>query len=158
METSGVAGGAACAARLRRLDEKAEIVLLEKGPYISFANCGLPYYLSGTVASREALLVQSPEMMKSKFNIDVRINSTATKIDKNTRTVTVQTKDGSTYTETYDKLVISTGSSPVKPPISGIDSARIHTLWNIPDADQVYETLKESRTAAVIGGGLWAWR
>ena len=149
----GVAGGAACAARLRRLDEKAEIVLLEKGPYISFANCGLPYYLSGTVASREALLVQSPEMMKSKFNIDVRINSTATKIDRNTKTVTVQTKDGSTYTESYDKLVMSTGSSPVKPPIPGIDSARIHTLWNIPDADQVYETLKESRTAAVIGGG-----
>lgn len=149
----GVAGGAACAARLRRLDERAEIVILEKGPYISFANCGLPYYLGGTVAGRESLLVQSPEAMKSKFNIDVRINSAATSIDRNTRSVTVQTKDGTTYTETYDKLVMSTGSSPVKPPIPGIDSTRIHTLWNIPDADEVYETLKKSRTAAVIGGG-----
>lgn len=149
----GVAGGAACAARLRRLDEKAEIVLLEKGPYISFANCGLPYYLGGTLAGRDALLVQSPEMMKSKFNIDVRINSTAVSIDRKSKTVTVQTPDGSTYTEDYDKLVMSTGSSPVKPPIPGINSARIHTLWNIPDADQVYETLGKSRTAAVIGGG-----
>ncbi|WP_273236504.1 FAD-dependent oxidoreductase [Mobilibacterium timonense] len=149
----GVAGGAACAARLRRLDERAEIVILEKGPYISFANCGLPYYLGGTVAGRESLLVQSPEGMKSKFNIDVRINSAATSIDRNTRTVTVQTKDGTTYTESYDKLVMSTGSSPVKPPIPGIDSPRIHTLWSIPDADEVYETLKKSRTAAVIGGG-----
>lgn len=149
----GVAGGAACAARLRRLDERAEIVILEKGPYISFANCGLPYYLGGTVAGRESLLVQSPEAMKSKFNIDVRINSAATSIDRNTRSVTVQTKDGTTYTETYDKLVMSTGSSPVKPPIPGIDSTRIHTLWNIPDADEVYGTLKKSRTAAVIGGG-----
>lgn len=149
----GVAGGAACAARLRRLDERAEIVILEKGPYISFANCGLPYYLGGTVAGRESLLVQSPEAMKSKFNIDVRINSAATSIDRNTRSVTVQTKDGCTYTETYDKLVLSTGSSPVRPPIPGIDSPRIHTLWSIPDADEVYETLKKSRTAAVIGGG-----
>ena len=149
----GVAGGAACAARLRRLNEKAEIVLLEKGPYISFANCGLPYYLGGTLAGRDALLVQSPEMMKSKFNIDVRINSTAVSIDRKSKTVTVQTPDGSTYTEDYDKLVMSTGSSPVKPPIPGINSARIHTLWNIPDADQVYETLGKSRTAAVIGGG-----
>ena len=149
----GVAGGAACAARLRRLDERAEIVILEKGPYISFANCGLPYYLGGTVASRESLLVQSPEMMKSKFNIDVRINSAVTGIDRNSRTVMVRNQDGTTYTETYDKLVMSTGSSPVKPPIPGIDSTRIHTLWNIPDADEVYETLKKSRTAAVIGGG-----
>lgn len=149
----GVAGGAACAARLRRLDERAEIVILEKGPYISFANCGLPYYLGGTVADRESLLVQSPEAMKSKFNIDVRINSAVTGIDRNSRTVMVRNQDGTTYTESYDKLVLSTGSSPVKPPIPGIDSTRIHTLWNIPDADEVYETLKKSRTAAVIGGG-----
>ena len=149
----GVAGGAACAARLRRLDERAEIVILEKGPYISFANCGLPYYLGGTVAGRESLLVQSPEAMKSKFNIDVRINSEATAIDRSVKTVTVKAQDGTTYTESYDKLVLSTGSSPVKPPIPGIDSPRIHTLWNIPDADEVYETLKKSRTAAVIGGG-----
>ena len=122
----GVAGGASCAARLRRLDEEMEIVLLERGDNISYANCGLPYRTGGVIQSREALLLLTPEMMKQRFNIDVRIHNEVTAIDRAAKTLTIRHTDtNGTSTESYDTLVIATGSSPVRPPITGIDSDKI---------------------------------
>ena len=150
----GVASGAACAARLRRLDEKAEIVLLERGEYISFANCALPYYLSDTVKSRDSLLVQTPAAMKSKYRIDVRTFHEAMSIDRERKTVSIlDRRSGEAYEESYDKLVIATGASPSRPRLEGVDSPKIHTLWTIPDADALHEAVGSSRSAAVIGGG-----
>ena len=152
----GVAGGASCAARLRRLDENAEIVLFERGEYISYANCGLPYHVGEVIKSRDALLLQTPAAMRAKFNIDVRIKNEVVSIDRENKTVTVKHTDtGETYTENYDTLVISTGSSPLRPPIQGIDSPRIQTLWTVPDTDRIRQFVKERgvKSAAVIGGG-----
>lgn len=149
----GVAGGASCAARLRRLDEEAEIIMFERGPYISYANCGLPYYTGGAIKSRDALLLQSPEGMKEKFNLDVRVMSEVVKINRESKLVTVKGPGGE-YEEAYDVLVIATGSSPLKPPIPGIDGPRVRALWTVPDADEVKKLVKPGRgTAAVIGGG-----
>ena len=152
----GVAGGASCAARLRRLDEEANIIMFERGEYISYANCGLPYHVGDVIKSRDALLLQSPEAMKKKYNIDVRVKNEVTSIDRENKKVTVRRLDsGETYEETYDTLVISTGSSPVRPPIPGIGSSRIRTLWTVPDTDRIRALIKENKikTAAVIGGG-----
>jgi len=152
----GVAGGASCAARLRRLDEEANIVLLERGEYISYAICGLPYYVGDVIKSRDALLVQTPEAMKKKFKVDVRIKNEVLSINREKKTVSVkQIEDGKIYEESYDTLVISTGSSPVRPPIPGIDSPRIQTLWTVPDTDRIRTIVHEQgiKTAAVIGGG-----
>ena len=156
----GVAGGASCAARLRRLDESAQIVLLEKGPYISFANCGLPYHVSDVIASRGALLLLSPGTMRTRFRVDVRVRSEVTSIDRVAKTVTVlDHATGTTYAETYDNLVISTGSLPIRPNIPGIDSPRIRTLWTVPDADQIRALLAgdeqtgPATSAVVVGGG-----
>jgi len=152
----GVAGGASCAARLRRLDESAEIVLFERGEYISYANCGLPYHVGDVIKSRDALLLQTPAAMRAKFNVDVRIKNEVTAIDRANKTVTVKRTDtGESYTENYDTLVISTGSSPLRPPIPGIDSPRIRTLWTVPDTDSIRRYIKDSsvKSAAVIGGG-----
>lgn len=152
----GVAGGASCAARLRRLDEEANIIMLERGEYISYANCGLPYHVGDVIKSRDALLLQSPEAMKKKYDIDVRVKNEVTSIDKENKKITVRRLDsGETYEETYDTLVISTGSSPVRPPIPGIGSSRIQTLWTVPDTDRIHALIKENKikTAAVIGGG-----
>ncbi len=152
----GVAGGASCAARLRRLDETAEIVLLERGPYISYANCGLPYHVGDTIKSRDALLVQTPEGMKKKFRIDVRVKNEVTDIDRAAKTVTVKNlESGETYQESYDKLVLATGSSPIRPAIPGIVSSRIRTLWTVPDTDHIRDMIRQPdiTTAAVIGGG-----
>ena len=152
----GVAGGASCAARLRRLDEKAQIVLLERGEYISYANCGLPYHVGDVIKSRDALLLQTPEAMKRKFKIDVRVKNEVVAIDRDKKSITVKRIDsGETYEESYDTLVISTGSSPVRPPIPGIESTRIQTLWTVPDADRIRAMVREQgiKTAAVIGGG-----
>lgn len=152
----GVAGGATTAARLRRMDEFAEIVLIERGPYISFANCGLPYHISNVIDDREDLLLQSPEAMKQRFNIDVRVSQEVTDIDVENKTVTVtQTVTGATYTEEYDTLVLSPGSSPLRPPIPGINQENIFTLWNIPDMDKIKTFVKENelKTATVVGGG-----
>lgn len=152
----GVAGGASCAARLRRLDETAEIVLLERGPYISYANCGLPYHVGDTIKSRDALLVQTPEGMKKKFRIDVRVKNEVTAIDRAAKTVTVKNGEtGETYQESYDKLVLATGSSPIRPAIPGILSSRIRTLWTVPDTDHIRDMIRQPdiHTAAVIGGG-----
>ena len=152
----GVAGGASCAARLRRLDKDAEIVLFERGPYISYANCGLPYHVGGIIKSRDALLLQTPQAMKAKFNIDVFVKTEVTAIDRAGKTVTVRDlATGAERAERYDTLVLSTGSSPVRPPIPGIDSPRIQTLWTVPDAERIRALVTEQgvKTAAVIGGG-----
>ena len=152
----GVAGGASCAARLRRLDETADIIMLERGEYISYANCGLPYHVGDVIKSRDALLLQTPEAMKQKYGIDVRVKNEVSSIDRENKKITVRKLDsGEVYEETYDTLVISTGSSPVRPPIPGIDSSRIQTLWTVPDTDRIRALIKESniKTAAVIGGG-----
>ena len=151
----GVAGGASCAARLRRLDETAQIILLERGEYISYANCGLPYHVGGVIKARESLLVQTPEAMRKKFRVDVRVQNEVTALDPAAKTVTVRrTATGETYTESYDSLVLSTGSSPVRPPIPGIDSPRIETLWTVPDTDRIRALVQGGvKSAAVIGGG-----
>lgn len=152
----GVAGGASTAARLRRNDETVEIVMFEKGEYISFANCGLPYYIGETIQERSALLVQTPEAMKARFNIDVRVKSEVLSINKEEKTIQViDHSTGQKYDESYDVLVLSPGSVPLKPPIPGIDSPNIFSLWNIPDTDAIkgfVDNLKPRR-AAVIGGG-----
>ena len=152
----GVAGGASCAARLRRLDADREIVILERGEYISYANCGLPYHVGDVIRSRNALLLMTPELMRERFQIDVRVNSEATAIDREKKTVTVKnSQTGETYKESYDDLVIATGSSPLRPPIPGIDSPRIRTLWTVPDTDELRALVQDGnvKTAAVIGGG-----
>lgn len=152
----GVAGGATTAARLRRRDEHMEIVLFERGEHISYANCGLPYYIGDTIKSRDALLLQTPQAMRDKFNIDVRIASEVTRIVPEEKRVQVKNlKTGETYTEDYDTLVIATGSSPLKPPIPGIDGPDIYTLWTVPDTDAIKSIIAEKKPqrAAVIGGG-----
>lgn len=150
----GVAGGATAAARLRRLDEKMEIIMFERGEYISYANCGLPYYIGDVIKNREALLLQTPEAMKSKFNIDVRTFSEVIFIDTEGKTVKVKGRDGE-YTESYDDLIIATGSSPLKPPIPGIDGQGIYSLWTVADTDKIRKIVdvEKPKTAAVIGGG-----
>lgn len=150
----GVAGGMSAATRLRRLQENAQIIVFEKGPHVSFANCGLPYYLGGEITDRDALLVQTPEKLKARFNLDVREQSMVTAIDPVTRTVTVKTADR-TYTETYDALILSPGAKPVVPPIAGVNAANVFTLRNIPDMDQISQYLDQHQptTAVVIGAG-----
>ena len=150
----GVAGGASAAARLRRLDEQAEIILFERGNYISFANCGLPYYIGQTIRERGDLLVQTPERMRERFRVDVRVNSEVVRIDRENRLVEVKGPEG-IYVEHYDKLLLSTGASPSKPPISGIELENVFTVWSIPDADRVYAYLqkKSVQRAVVVGGG-----
>ena len=150
----GVAGGATAAARLRRLNEDMEIVILERGDYISYANCGLPYYVGDVIKNREDLLLQTPELMLKRYNIDVRIRSEAVKINKDKKTVTVSGPDGQ-YEEAYDELIIATGSSPLRPPIPGIDGDGIYSLWNVNDVDKIRGIVDRDKpkTAAVIGGG-----
>ena len=152
----GVAGGASCAARLRRLDGEREIIILERGEYISYANCGLPYHVGDVIRSRNALLLMTPEMMRDRFNIDVRVKNEVTSIDREAKTVSVTNlATGESYTEVYDDLVIATGSSPLRPRIPGIESERIRTLWTVPDTDGIRAMIRDGgiKTAAVIGGG-----
>lgn len=152
----GVAGGASAAARLRRLDEQAEILLIERGAYISFANCGLPYYIGGEIADREDLTLQTPESFRARFRVDVRVNSEAVRVDPDNKRVTVQDRlTGDTYQEAYDRLILSPGAQPVRPPIPGLDSPRVFTLRSIPDALRLKEFIgrEHPRTAAVVGGG-----
>jgi NADPH-dependent 2,4-dienoyl-CoA reductase/sulfur reductase-like enzyme/rhodanese-related sulfurtransferase len=151
----GVAGGASAAARLRRLDESAEIIMFERDAYISFANCGLPYYIGETIADRSKLLVQTPESMKARFNIDVRIKSEVVEVDTTAKKVMVKSADRGEYEEAYDFLILSPGAKPIKPPIPGIDSRSIFTLRNIPDTDRIKAHVDQEgiRSAVVIGGG-----
>jgi len=152
----GVAGGATAAARLRRLDESAEIIIFEKGEYISFANCGLPYYIGGEIREKSALTLQTPESFHSRFNVDVRINSEVISINPETSSVSVKnhvTKE--TYHETYDKLILSMGAEAIKPNIGGINSDKVFTLRNIPDTYRIKEYIEnvKPKSAVVIGGG-----
>ena len=152
----GVAGGATAAARLRRLDEKAEIIILERGEYVSFANCGLPYYIGGIITDREDLTLQTPQSFKARFNIDVRVLNEAVKISPDSKTVTVKNlRAGETYEETYDNLILSMGAEPIRPNIEGADGSNVFTLRNIPDTLKIknYIDTAKPRSAVVIGGG-----
>ena len=152
----GVAGGATAAARLRRLDEKAEIIILERGEYVSFANCGLPYYIGGVITDRGDLTLQTPQSFKARFNIDVRVLNEAVKINPDNKTVTVKNlRTGETYEETYDNLILSMGAEPIRPNIDGADGSNVFTLRNIPDTLKIknYIDTAKPRSAVVIGGG-----
>ncbi|MBQ7350828.1 MAG: FAD-dependent oxidoreductase [Bacteroides sp.] len=151
----GVAGGATAAARIRRNTEQAEIILFEKGQYISYANCGLPYYIGGVIEERDRLFVQTPEAFGKRFNIDVRVNSEVTRIEADKKLVHVRTSDGREYTESYDKLLLSPGASPVRPPLPGIDSEGIFTLRNVADTDRIknYMQAHTVKRAVIVGGG-----
>ena len=151
----GVAGGATAAARIRRADESAEIILLEKGKYISYANCGLPYYIGGVISDRDNLFVQTPEGFGKRFNIDVRVENEVTNIDTSAKRVTITKADGTSYTESYDKLLLSPGSNPVIPPLKGVDFEGIFTLRNVTDTDRIksYLNTHKVQDAVVVGGG-----
>ena len=152
----GVAGGASCAARLRRLDEKAEIVILERGEFVSFANCGLPYYIGGEITDKSRLTLQTPQSFKARFNVDVRIFSEVVSVDTINKVVTVHDLDNDqTYQESYDKLVLSPGAMPIKPPLEGVDLDNVFTLRNIPDTLKIKQYIKTNkpRSAVIVGGG-----
>ena len=152
----GVAGGASCAARLRRLDGEREIIILERGKYISYANCGLPYHVGGVIRNRSSLLLMTPELMHDRFNIDVRVENEVTAINRTEKNITVKNlATGEIYTESYDDLVIATGSSPLRPAIEGIHSDKIRTLWTVPDTDEIRSMVQggKIKTATIIGGG-----
>ena len=150
----GVAGGMSAATRLRRLKEDAEIIIFEKGPFVSFANCGLPYYVSGEIAEREDLLVQTPESLKARFRLDVRPFHEVTAISPDQHIVTVR-HDGKEFTESYDRLILSPGAKPFVPPIDGLETAEnTYTLRNVPDLDEIMLALeKQPKEAVVIGAG-----
>lgn len=151
----GVAGGMSAATRLRRLDERAEVIVLEKGPYVSFANCGLPYYIAGEIDERTDLLVQTPEALQARFNLDVRPNSEAISIDSDNKEVVVQT-DQETYTLGYDKLILSPGAKPFIPPANGLEEAEnVFTLRSVPDVDEIsnFIHIHNPKKAVVIGAG-----
>lgn len=152
----GVAGGASAAARARRLSEDAEIIMFERGEFVSFANCGLPYHIGGDITDRANLLLQTPQSFLARFNVDVRTMSEVVSIDKEAKSVTIKNVlDGSSYTESYDYLLLSPGAGPVVPPIPGINNPLTHSLRNIPDMDKIINTIKMNRPehATVVGGG-----
>jgi len=152
----GVAGGASCAARARRLSEAAKIIVFEKGPYVSFANCGLPYYVGQLIEKEEDLLIATPAFFKKRFNIDIRVHHHVRKIDREKKEIEIENlKNGKVYRESYDTLVLSPGSVPVKPNIEGIDIPGVFTLWTIPDMRKIIDWTKEKKIhrAVVIGGG-----
>jgi len=152
----GVAGGASAAARARRLSENAKIILFERGEHISFANCGLPYHIGGVIRERQKLLVQTPEAMKKRFAIDVRVHSEVVHIDRKSKQITVRNlKENQDYTENYDYLVLSPGAEPVRPPIPGINSPNVFTLRNMADMDAIIKVIEtqKPKNAVVVGGG-----
>ncbi|MCL2876395.1 MAG: FAD-dependent oxidoreductase, partial [Betaproteobacteria bacterium] len=151
----GVAGGASAAARARRLSEAAEIVVLERGPYVSFANCGLPYHIGGDIADRNALLLHTPDSLRARFNIDARTQHEVMAIDRAAKTVTVRDiLAGREYVEHYDTLILAPGAAPIRPPLQGIDDPRVMTLRNIPDMDQMMAALDaQVRRVCVVGAG-----
>ena len=151
----GVAGGATAAARIRRLSEQAEIILLERGEHISYANCGLPYYIGGVIQQRDRLFVQTPAAFARRFNIDVRTQSEATSIDPERQKVSIRTADGRSYTEHYDELLLSPGSAPLRPALPGIDLEGIFTLRNVADTDRIKAYLEghQAKRAVIVGGG-----
>ena len=150
----GVAGGATAATRLRRLSEENEVIIFEKGQYVSFANCGLPYHISGTIDKRDALLLQTPESLKERYNLDVRVFTEVLSIYIDDKKISVKNlQTGEIYLENYDKLLLSPGAEPIKPPFEGIDSDKIFTLRNIPDMDKIVAKTKNAQNFVVVGGG-----
>ncbi|HDM8229143.1 TPA: FAD-dependent oxidoreductase [Vibrio campbellii] len=152
----GVAGGASAAARARRLSEDAEIIMFERGPFVSFANCGLPYHIGGDIQERSKLLLQTPESFLARFNVDVRVMNEVVSINRQDKTVTIKNLlDGSEYQESYDFLLLSPGAGSVVPPIPGIDNPLTHSLRNIPDMDRIIKTIETNKVehATVVGGG-----
>lgn len=152
----GVAGGATTATRLRRLDENAEIIMIERGEYVSFANCGLPYYIGNEIRNKDNLIVQTPEKFKQRFNIDVRILNEAIDIDKENKVVTIKNLQNDViYTESYDKLVLAPGAKSLKPNIEGIDNPKVFTLRNIPDTYKIKEYIDANKpqNVVIVGGG-----
>lgn len=152
----GVAGGASAAARLRRLDESAKIIILERGEYVSFANCGLPYYIGGVIDDKSKLTLQTPESFRARFNIDVRTSNEAVKIDPVAKSVTVKNlKTGELHEESYDSLILSPGAEPIRPNLPGVNGDNVFTLRNIPDTFKIksYIGTVKPKSAAVIGGG-----
>ncbi|EPA8367150.1 FAD-dependent oxidoreductase [Vibrio fluvialis] len=152
----GVAGGASAAARARRLSEDAQIIMFERGPFVSFANCGLPYHIGGDIKERANLLLQTPESFLARFNVDVRVMNEVVRINRADKTITVRNLlDLSEYDESYDFLLLSPGAGPIVPPIPGLDNPLTHSLRNIPDMDRILETIQMNQPdhATVIGGG-----
>ena len=152
----GVAGGATAAARLRRLDEKEQIVILERGEYVSFANCGLTYYIVGAIREKGALTLQTPQSFQSRFRIEVRTLQEAVKIDPKRKTVTVtDLASGTQYEESYDTLLLSPGAKPIMPALDGFDAPNVFTLRNIPDTMRIKAYIEEyhPKTAVIVGGG-----
>ena len=152
----GVAGGATAAARARRVSEDAEIVVFERGEYISFANCGLPYYIGNVIKKRDHLLLATPEEFKQRYNIDVRIFSEVVDINSKEKAVAIKnTITGEKFWENYDKLILSPGAEPIKPPLEGIELENIFHLRNVPDSDRIKKIVDERspQCAVVVGGG-----
>lgn len=152
----GVAGGASCATRARRLSEKAGITIFERGPYVSFANCGLPYYVGDVITDEENLIVATPELFRKRFNIDVRTRSNVRSIDREKQEIEVEDlRTSAVYREKYDVLVLSPGAAPVRPPLPGIDLPGIHSLRTIPDSREIREWIvrTDARKAVIVGGG-----
>jgi len=152
----GVAGGASAAARARRLNEDAEIIIFERGKYVSFANCGLPYYAGGVIEKRDDLLVQTPEKLRKRFNIDVRIEHLVESIDREKKQIKVKDlASGKEYFEEYDYLILSPGAEPIVPPFEGADLDCVHTVRTIPDIDAIKSKIdaNEVKKAVVIGAG-----
>ena len=152
----GVAGGASCAARARRLSEDAEIIIFERGPFVSFANCGLPYYVGNVITHEKSLLVATPELFSKRFNIEVKVHSEVLAIDREKRELKVRNLlTGEVSTEIYDALVLAPGSSPIRPPLPGIDLPGIFTLRTIPDSNRMKDWIvnKNVKRAVVVGGG-----
>jgi NADPH-dependent 2,4-dienoyl-CoA reductase/sulfur reductase-like enzyme/rhodanese-related sulfurtransferase len=152
----GVAGGASCAARARRLSEEAEIIIFERGPYVSFANCGLPYYVGDVIPDENDLLVATPQYFRERFNIDARVDSEVTAIDRQNNEVEVKNiGTGETYREKYDALVLSPGATPIRPPLPGIDLPGVFSLRTIPDSRRIREWIMEHevKQAVIVGGG-----
>ena len=152
----GVAGGASCAARLRRLDESVEIVVFERGPYVSFANCGLPYYVGNVISDERALLVASREMFRTRFNVDVQTETEVTAIERSARVITVRDlRTGTSRTERYDALVLSPGAAPIRPPLPGVDLPGVFAVRTIPDSRRIRSWIAErhAERAVVVGGG-----
>jgi NADPH-dependent 2,4-dienoyl-CoA reductase/sulfur reductase-like enzyme/rhodanese-related sulfurtransferase len=150
----GVAGGATAAARARRISETAEITVVERGPYVSYANCGLPYFLSGDIAKRSALLLQTPEGFESRYGVQVRVNTEALEIDRAARRVRVRSPEGESWLG-YDALILAQGGLPLDPPIPGGEAANVFRLWTVPDMDRIHEYLASAKpsTAVIVGGG-----
>jgi NADPH-dependent 2,4-dienoyl-CoA reductase/sulfur reductase-like enzyme len=150
----GVAGGATAAARARRLSETADITLVERGPYVSFANCGLPYYISGAIARHSKLLLQTPEGFDARYGVKVLVDTEAVEIDRAGKRIRVVASAGESWLP-YDRLILAQGGNPIMPPLPGADSPNVFKLWTVPDVDAIkaYLDARSPRTALIAGGG-----